>query len=254
MTVPSNLQPDSNHSNWLDLDKDFRLGNVERGSAQWYQVALVVQIRADSGLNSVLEVGPGRGINGALLRHIGFDYRTLADLPSQSELLHPLLQLANEKGVADVVCAFQVLEHNSINSLAENLRKLASLSRRFVVVSLPVSKPYLRFEFEPKLWSGYSVTARTRISGTFFLPRRLLPRPRSKKWRSVLGTTSLAPNMDENGHEVRASHNHLWEVGERGTQLDQIIKSAKQSNLTMIRCSYAPFFPQQVFLEFEKAN
>lgn len=45
---------DSHYSMWLDRDKNFRMGNVERGSAQWYQVAVLVQIRAETGLNSVL--------------------------------------------------------------------------------------------------------------------------------------------------------------------------------------------------------
>jgi len=254
MTFPSNLQPESRDSNWLHLDKDFRLGNIERGSAQWYQVALLVEIRAKTGLNTVLEIGPGRGISGALLRHIGFKYVTLNELPSQSELSQPLLQLATEEQVADMVCAYQVLEHNSIHSLGANLLRLASLSRKFVVVSLPVAKPFLRLEFEPKLWSGYSVTARTRFSVRLFLPRRLLPRPRSKKWRSALGTSPLASNLDEHGQEVLASHDHLWEVGERSTHLWRILQIAEQADLKLIRQSYAPFFPQQVFLEFEKLN
>lgn len=254
MKPPVNFQPESNNSKWLHLDKDFRFGNEERGSAQWYQVAVLVDIRAMTGLNSVLEIGPGRGVMGALLNHIGFNYRTLSDLPSQAELQHPLLQRVTEEQVADMVCAYQVLEHNSLQSLDVNLQRLASLSRKFVVISLPVAKPFLRFEFEPKLWSGYSVTARTRFTGKVFLPRRLLPRPRSKKWRSALGAAPLASNLDKNGQEVLASHDHLWEVGESGAQIHQIIRLAEQANLRLIRHSYAPFFPQQVFLEFEKTS
>jgi hypothetical protein len=239
---------------WLDRDKDFRMGNVERGSAQWYQVAVLVQIRAETGLNSVLEVGPGRGVNGVLLKHVGFTYSTLSDLPSQVGLESPLFQNAIEERVADIVCAFQVLEHNSLKSLGTNLRKMASLSRAFVVVSLPVSMPYIRFEFEPKLWSGYSVTARTRYSKILFLPRRLLPRPNSKKWRSILGSSKLASDIDELGREVLASHDHMWEIGEKGAGLRQIVGVAEQENLELVRLSYAPFFPQQVFLEFQRVK
>ena len=253
MTNHSENQTRSYDSNWLHLDKDFRLGNVERGSTQWYQVALLVQIRATTGFNSVLEVGPGRGINGALLKHLGFSYTSLGDLQSQSQLTQPLLQLAIEERIADIVCAYQVLEHNSINSLGANLRILSTLARKFVVISLPVARPFIRFEFEPKLWTGYSVTARTRFSMRIFLPRRLLPRPRSKKWRSALGTSSLASNLDDLGREVLASRDHLWEVGEKASKLEQVIRTAEQSNLELLQVSYAPFFPQQVFLEFQVA-
>lgn len=237
---------------WLDHDKDFRMGNAERGSAHWYQVAVLVQIRANTGLNSVLEVGPGRGVNGVLLKHVGFTYRTLSDLPSQVGLESPLFQNATEERIADIVCAFQVLEHNSLQSLGSNLRKMASLSRDFVVVSLPVSMPYFRFELEPKLWSGYSVTARARYSKTLFLSRRLFPRPKSKKWRSALGLSKLASHIDELGREVLASHDHLWEIGEKGAGLPNVVTVAEQENLKLVRLSHAPFFPQQVFLEFRK--
>lgn len=250
MTPSANSHQLSNDSSWLHLDKDFRFGNEERGSAQWYQVALLVGIRANTGLNSVLEIGPGRGIMGVLLKHIGFNYNTLSDLPSQTELPQALLQHSTEEDVADIVCAYQVLEHNSLQSLEATLKRLAALTRQFVVISLPVAKPFLRFEFEPKVWSGYSVTARTRFTANLFLPRRLLPRPKSKKWRSALGTAPLAANVDDHGREVLASRDHLWEVGERGAQLNQIIQVAEQAHLSMIRLSYAPFFPQQVFLEF----
>lgn len=254
MTSQGDQQPTTSVQSWLHLDKDFRFGNEERGSAQWYQVALLVNIRAQAGLNSILEIGPGRGVMGALLQHIGFSYQTLSDLESQRELPHPLLQRVTEAEVTDIVCAYQVLEHNSLRSLHENLRQLASLSRRFVVISLPVAKPFIRLELEPKLWSGYSITARTRLTRTWYLPRWILPRPRSRKWLSALGATPLAERSEENGQEVVASHNHLWEVGEKGAQLHQIVQLAEWANLRLTRHSYAPFFPQQIFLEFEKSG
>jgi hypothetical protein len=238
---------------WRGLDNDFQLGNVDRGSALWYQVAVPVRIRLETMANSVHEVGPGRGLNGILLKHIGFEYSTLSDLPSQQGLEAPLLQSATETEVADIVCAYQMLEHNSLRSFGELMGKLRGLSRRFVIISLPVANPYFRMEIEPKLFSGYAITSRTRIALTFFFPRWLFPRPKSTRIRSITRSTALASTVDEQGNEVLASRSHLWEVGERGAKLKDLVLMAEAQSLQLRRISHAPFFPKQVFLEFEKS-
>jgi len=237
---------------WRGLDNDFQLGNVDRGSALWYQVAVPVRIRLETMANSVHEVGPGRGLNGILLKHIGFEYSTLSDLPSQQGLQAPLLQSATETEIADIVCAYQMLEHNSLRSFGELMGKLGGLSRRFVIISLPVANPYFRMEIEPKFFSGYAITSRTRIALTFFFPRWLLPRPKSPRIRSITRSTALASTVDEQGNEVLASRSHLWEVGERGAKLNDLVSMAQDHALELRRVSYAPFFPKQVFLEFER--
>lgn len=237
---------------WRGLDNDFQLGNLDRGSALWYQVASLVRIRLETQLNSVHEIGPGRGVTRVLLQHIGFTYSTLADLPSQSANERPLLQTATERDVADVVFAYQMLEHNALTSFGKLIGIMAQLSRRYVVISLPVANPYVRLEFEPKLWSGYAISSRTRIGWTVFLPRWLLPRPRNKMVQWLTRSTVLAAPVDSEGKIVEASGPHLWEVGERGAKLRNLTAMAKEQNLQLARVSYAPFFPKQVFLEFEK--
>ena len=238
---------------WRGLDNDFQLGNLDRGSALWYQVAALVRIRLESQLNSVHEIGPGRGLTRVLLQHIGFTYSTLADLPSQVANKKPLLQTTTESDVADIVFAYQMLEHNALTSFGKLVGIMAQLSRKYVVVSLPVANPYIRFELEPKLWSGYAISSRTRASWTIFFPRWLLPRPRSKLVQWFTRSTVLASPIDPDGRIVEASGPHLWEVGERGAKLRHLTTMALQQNLKLSRVSYAPFFPKQVFLEFVKS-
>ncbi|MFM7307703.1 MAG: hypothetical protein ACKO2Q_06970, partial [Actinomycetota bacterium] len=115
-------------------------------------------------------MGSGRGVTGMLLKHLGFEYHSLADLAPQRPQSQPLLQTASERGVADIVVAFQVLEHNALESFGTLLNKLAQLSRRFVVISLPISNPYIHFGLEPKLWSGYSTTSWLQMGLTIYLP------------------------------------------------------------------------------------
>ena len=239
---------------WRGLDNDFQLGNLDRGSALWYQVATLVRIRLETQLNTVHEIGPGRGVTRVLLQHIGFTYSTLSDLPSQSSNERPLLQSATEHEVADIVFAYQMLEHNALTSFGKLIGIMAQLSRRYVVVSLPVTNPYIRFEFEPKLWSGYAISSRTRLGWTVFFPRRLFPRPRNKMVQWLTRSTVLASPVDSVGNIVEASGPHLWEVGERGAKLRHLTAMAEQQNLRLSRVSYAPFFPKQVFLEFEKCS
>lgn len=236
---------------WRGLDNDFQLGNVDRGSAVWYQVAILVRIRLETQLNSVHEIGPGRGVTRVLLQHIGFSYSTLADLPSQSPNEMPLLQSTTEEKVADIVFAYQMLEHNALSSFGKLVGTMARLSRRYVVISLPVANPYIRLEIEPKLWSGYAISSRTRLGLTVFLPRRLLPRPRLKQVRWFTRSTVLAHPLHPDESVVEASGPHLWEVGEPGAKLRQLTAAAERQGLTLSRVSYAPFFPKQVFLEFE---
>ena len=234
-------------------DNDFFLKNAERGSTLWYQVAVNVRLRQISKANSVLEIGSGRGTTGAILRHIGFDYNTLEGLSSQRGRIFPTLQSSNEQSIADIVWAFQVLEHNSFASFGKLLGRMRDLSNRYVVISLPTATPYFRLEIEPKFWSGYSTTSWSRLSYTIFLPRRVFPRPRSflQRWTS---STVLAPSVDATGTEVEASLSHLWEVGEIGTKPRQLIQIAKNEGLVLMRRSLAPYSSKQIFLEFEKSS
>lgn len=237
---------------WWGLDSDFRMSNVHRGTTLWHQVATLVRIRAETQLNSVLEVGSGRGVTGMLLKHVGFEYRSLADLASQRSQSQPLLQTASERGVADIVVAFQVLEHNALESFGELLNQLAQLSRRFVVISLPISNPYIQFGLEPKLWSGYSTASWLQLGLTIYFPRRFLPRPTFQKLNHFTQVTRLAPSVNPDGTKVLASPKHLWEVGEPGAKLRQLKKVSRQQQLSCVRVSYPRFFPKQVFLELEK--
>jgi len=80
----------------------------------------------------------------------------------------------------------------------------------------------------------------------------LFPRPRNKMVQWFTRSTVLAAPVDSEGKIVEASGPHLWEVGERGAKLRHLTAMASEQNLQLSRVSYAPFFPKQVFLEFEK--
>ncbi|MFM9085738.1 MAG: hypothetical protein ACKORC_04630 [Acidimicrobiia bacterium] len=199
----------------------------------------------------MLEVGAGRGVTGAILRHLGFAYSTLSDLPSQMTREQTLLHDATEVGVAGVVCAFQVLEHNPRAELGRLLEALTRLTSGYVAISLPVSLPYLRLTLEPKLWSGYAIASVSAYSWTLRLPRALFPRP-SGKLRKLLGTTTIRPMADDGQDGYFNSPDHQWEVGDRGSTTDEIVEEAAAVGLSLVAMSYAPYFPRQVFLDFRK--
>jgi hypothetical protein len=227
-------------------DKDFYAGNEFRGSSIWFQVSKVVELRRRYGVESVCEIGAERGVAGAILQYLEFDYFENHQLPSQSDAGFSLLQLLTEKDVADVVCAFQVLEHNPLNEVPELLKILARLSRRFVVVSLPVSRPYIDIRLEPKLFSGYAAARRPILSAHIPLPRRLIPRARGRMGTSVLVDRQRIPV------EPVPSRSHFWEIGERGASARCFVKVAESAGLSLMVKELGPFNNQQVFFTFRK--
>lgn len=229
-------------------DKDFRYSSRFRGASIWWQVSSLVELRAKFGCQSVLEVGSGRGVTASLLKDLGFTYFDVLNLPSQIASPSPKLQSTSESSVADVVCAFQVLEHNPLVQLPRLFETLARLSNRFVVVSLPSSRPYLALNFEFKIFSGYQAVRRPQLFIRIPLPRMVFPRARGR-----LGTSVLVHHERLVVEEI-PNPNHFWEVGERGASVSRIVKLASESGL-VLREKWSPFSNlQQIFFVFEKVD
>ncbi len=228
------------------LDTDFHPNQTYRGASIWHQVSTVVALRREFGVNSVCEIGAGRGVTGAILKHLGFRYSISKSLPSQVKLEAENLQLLKESSEADIVCAFQVLEHNPLVQLQEIFEILGRLSSRFVVISLPSSQPYLIVSLELKFFSGYQARRRPRLSFRVRLPRVLIPRARGR-----FDTTVLV-NKKRAASEPVPSSRHFWEVGERGASLKQITEKAASEGLSLIRSEIPHPNNQHVFFVFEK--
>ena len=109
--------------------------NLDRWSSYWHQINEIIKSNA----RTVLEFGCGDGVAG---RYIKFN----TNIPYQCADINPALNpdyildlsnfsLADKK--FDTVCAFEVLEHLPYEQFKICLKKLMSVSNKYVLISLP---------------------------------------------------------------------------------------------------------------------
>ena len=85
----------------------------------------------------MLEFGIGRGCTSAIIKHfkikhVGVDFNEELFPDHVSTILN-----YRDKNKYDIVCAFQVLEHNPLESVKSNLKKMMNLSNKYVYISVP---------------------------------------------------------------------------------------------------------------------
>lgn len=129
------------------IDKIVAAGNRDKGKflKPQYAQSYLMQMRIVGSLphtTRVIEVGPGEEFVARNMRSLGYEYHTI----DKSDLHNPTMVAdfadfdASPLAAAyDAACAFQVLEHFPYEQFKPLLRKLASMSKRHVVISLPYS-------------------------------------------------------------------------------------------------------------------
>ncbi|MBI3288607.1 MAG: methyltransferase domain-containing protein [Elusimicrobia bacterium] len=121
----------------------------ERWSSYWYQIRSVVLTEP----NNVLLIGKGNGLVPDYLRQEG--YRVdCADIQARlmPEILADVRKLSAHvpAGSFDTVCAFQILEHLPYADFIASVLQMAVVSRRHVLISLPVAGIPLSFRLRIK--------------------------------------------------------------------------------------------------------
>ena len=132
----------------------------------------------------------------------------------------------------DLVCAFQVLEHNSFEKFPFFLNKLKSLSNKYIYISLPYEGAYLGFEIlttVPYLQRCFSLIF-NRLR--FHFPRPIFLRKKFKQ--------------SEN-----PSYFHQFEIGGE-ISLKEIEKVANGMGLKTIISEHNKYFPRHYFFLFQK--
>lgn len=181
-----------NSDQYRYMANDFAAHRFFHWHSVWYQARAPIN---HPSVNSVLEFGPGRAVTKALvehfgIRHVGVDIN--ADLYAPD--VHSTIADFATDDRFDLVCAFEVLEHNPLEELEANLRKLASFSTRYVFVSLPFSGR----------WVALSLNVN--------LPRLNL----EKRWaftrERVRGITRPTATFRASSDPYR---HHWWEIGDK---------------------------------------
>lgn len=208
----------------------FARSNFDRASSVMVQVSVLMRLL---GVESVLEIGPGRGNTGTLLRSFGICYESVDTITTFGEPTYKeeFLRFETTK-TYDVVAAFQVFEHSPREKLIEGFQKCTELSKKYVVISLPYSGNYMSFSFRAKLcdtnriFSGL-IDLQKVIRFPVFLPHR------RSAWRH-----------DGSGS---GSARHQWEVGDRGSLVRDIVDEMSEAGLSCDEVFLNPYYPYHCF-------
>jgi len=180
-----------------------RYVSKERWNSFYHQITGILAFKP----SSVLEVGVGLGITGAVLKQAGVHYESLdIDSGLRPDYVGSVLQMPFPDKSYDVAGCFEVLEHLPYECFEPALKELFRVARKGVVISLPVSR---------RVWK-YSI----------YLPKIgskdiLLPRPFFKKKKAAF------------------DGQHYWEINRIGFELKTIraafAKTAAASSFTLER-------------------
>ena len=125
--------------------------SVERFSSYFTQISTIRRLNPEK----ILEIGIGNKTVSDYLKRAGYGVVT-CDIEKElgPDVVADIRQLPFEDDFADVVTAFEVLEHIPYETVAKALSELHRVSKRHVVVSLP----YHALSIELALFGGLGFT------------------------------------------------------------------------------------------------
>lgn len=184
----------------------------------------------------ILEVGPGQGILGGILRTFGFHADSL-DLTAVTNPTYTgdIRDIPVPNKAYDLCCAFEVLEHLPYSEFPKAVSELSRCAKHYVFISLPFANSsislQLRLRLHPNLLNRFSFNK---------LFCWIFPfRPK---------------DIDQNQFKNRTDlHNpHYWEVNRKSYPKARILKDIQSHGLKVIKDFHNPRFPYHYFILCEK--
>jgi len=207
----------------------------DRFSSYYFQLNEILQLPR-SRATCVLEVGPGHGILGSLLRNFGFKLDTL-DLTYNSKptLVGDVRNIPAKDNSYDLVCAFEVLEHLPFDQFKKAISEMARCSKNFVFISLPFANSsvtlQVRLRLHPNIVNRFSFNK----IFSWILPLK----PKDIDQDQLVGRSDL--------------HNpHYWEVNRKSFPKERILSDLHSHGLNVIKDFHNPRFPYHYFILCEK--
>jgi len=209
----------------FELIGDFAEPHFLRSTSIFMQAQVILQLRE---VNTVLEIGPLRGVLTSILQHFKLQVDT-CDIESIPFLSLPTFyedfeNLQVKTDYYDLVCAFQVLEHNNIKKTPLLLRKMANASKNYVYVSLPFEGIY----FFPKIISNFRGAGKV----SSFI----------KKYLSFIIQKPLFLTKTFSSSEG-PTYNHQYELGGRDFRLSKLSKMFEKAGLKILWARPNTLFP-----------
>lgn len=169
---------------------------------------------------TILEIGPGPGLFSAIMKQLNREVITVDfDSNLQVDIIARLPNLPTESNSFDIVCAFEVLEHQPFEFLAIIFQEMARVSNSYVIVSVPNVtnlKPKLKFSVD-----------------------------------LVVNRWHYRKKIQKNKQQSLSNpREHYWEIGVDGIDVNSILLESQKAGLRFLK-SYLiePWFH---FLEFQK--
>ncbi len=168
-----------------------------RWASLWHQIDEILKVQP----KTVLEIGKGTGILGAVLKHYDIDYQSVdIDPELKPDHIASVTDLPFEDGSFDVVGCFQVLEHIPYECFSQAMTELLRVARNRAVISLPDAKVLWQYSFHvPK--KG--------------IVRLDIPRPRLTPQKHVF------------------DGEHHWEINKDGYPLERIVVDMESSGVNV---------------------
>ena len=146
------------------------------------------------------------------------------------------ISLLRAKNKFDLVCAFQVLEHNPIETIKEHLTKMKSLSSKYVFISVPYSGRWFTLNLEMNFMPTKLGRWQKNIMVTW--PRIL------KKVRPI-----------EKYRQREDKYNpHWWEVGDKNLSKKEFSVLIESSGLKIVKSFHNEFLPYHLIYLLKKTS
>jgi hypothetical protein len=173
-------------------------------------------------VKNVLEIGIFNSLLTEILRQSNYNVTTADIDPSlKPDIILDLTEnFTLPKDKFDAIVLFQVLEHFPYEKSELALQKLATFTKKYLVISIPNATEYLSLQ----------------IKTSFLLKARHLLWEIPKFW------TTIPLCVDE----------HYWEMGLKGYPKKRILESVAKAGLTIKEEYVDPTFPYHYFLILEK--
>ena len=215
-------------TSWYDYyTADFDDNRKVQFNSIWYQVKDIIRNRS---IKTVLEFGTGRNVSKALIEHFNIDHHSV-DFDNKRFIpdeVSTILEYKTDRRY-DIVCAFQVLEHNPIETIKDHLIKMNSLSNEYVLISVPYSGRWISINMEMN-----------------FMP------PRFGRWRKTILITwprifKKSRPIEEYKKRNDKYNPHWWELGDKNLSKMIFKNIITEAGLKIKKQFHNEYFPYHYF-------
>ena len=219
-----------------------RLWSLEERRFSSTRIQLTSVTDLEDSVTSILEIGPGNGHFATLMRGLGYEVKT-ADIKSRTnpDYLGDFRDTEIPEKF-DLVAAFEMLQHLPYEDLPKTLSKLAGLSSRYVLLSVPARVHRLELAFEVP---------------AMFAPRRFgLGWLRGNHSFSKTWEWPRAKDHSKETWEGREDYwnPHYWEVGRKSFPRSRFLADIESANLRILWHKHNPHHTYHLFVLAEKVS